>query len=398
MKNKWILLGITGMALVFGVIFAGCDNGSTSAPAKYTVIFDGGDGGGEAPAAQTVESGQSVSMPGKGSLSAPAGKEFDGWRGDGQTLAVGDSYTVTKNVTFIAQWKTASATTPTFTSSANENTANNTATLGLVGTSISASPTGIVDANITTAGKIKITSVSAGTAVITVSTSAGMSATIAVTVAADGSISIGAIVPQSNPFIGVWIDTTWDETAEDWSRKTNYKFEPDLVYSTVSAATATSGDFTIGGTYEFNTDTKRLILRPQGQGAVSRQITYALDRSTLIFNDSEAYTKNPETGGGVNGSTTGTFAGIWKDVANVDVPMGFNGDGEYFEPLPQKSKDSKTWWFVVADYTYDAAHEELTIEHSEPKTYKVKLEMGGRQVKLTYPSTGVETTFEKQDF
>jgi hypothetical protein len=127
-----------------------------------------------------------------------------------------------------------------------------------------------------------------------------------------------------------------------------------------------------------------------------------LDRSTLIFNDGsdeeEVYTKNPETGGGVNGSKTGTFAGIWKDVKDSDVPMGFNGDGEYFEPLTQKSKDGKTWWFVVADYTHDSVSDELTIEHNPPKTYKFKLEMGGRQLKLTYPSTGVETTFEKQDF
>jgi hypothetical protein len=483
MKNKWFLWGITGAALVFGLIFAGCDNGSV--PATYTVTFDGGDGSGDPPAAQAVESGQSVTMPGKGSLEAPSGKDFDGWRGDGQALAIGDSYTVTRDVTFIAQWRAAfvavtgisgvpaagtvgtavnldavvspaSATNrtvlwsvktpgagvtaisgtsftpteagtlvltaaiadgaaagspytqdfsitvgtaaPAFTSSVNEDTANNAATLGLVGDSVSASPTGIVDGEITTAGKIKITSVSAGSAVLTVSNSAGMSAAIAVTVAADGSISLGTISPQSNPFIGVWIDTTWDEAATDWDRTTNYKFESDLIYSTTSAAAAVSGDFTIGGTYEFNTATNRLILRPQGQGAVSRQITYALDRSTLIFNESEVYTKNPETGGGVNGSNTGTFAGIWKDVANADVPMGFNGDGEYFEPLPQKSRDNKTWWFVVADYTYDSAHEELTIEHNPPKTYKVTLEMAGRQVKLTYPSTGVETTFEKQDF
>jgi hypothetical protein len=72
MKTKWFLLGIAGMALVFGMVFAGCDNGSTSSPTNYTVTFDGGDGEGEAPTAKTVESGQSVTMPGKGSLIAPS--------------------------------------------------------------------------------------------------------------------------------------------------------------------------------------------------------------------------------------------------------------------------------------------------------------------------------------
>jgi hypothetical protein len=476
MKNKRFLLGIISLALAFGLILAGCDNGSTSEPTKYTVAFDGGDGDGAPPASQSVESGQSVTMPGRGGLTAPNGKEFNGWRGDGQTLAAGDSYTVTKNVTFIAQWKTgfvavtgisgvpatgivgtaitlsatvnpASATnktivwsvktpgagitaidgtsfTPTeagslaltatiadgaeagspytqdftitvsagFTASVNEDTANDVATLGLVGTSASVAPTGIVTVEITTANKIKITSVSVGSADITVSNTVGMSATIAATVAANGSISIGTITPQSNPFVGVWIDSM-----EDDSRTINYKFDADLAYSTASATTATSGDFTTTGTYEYNTATKRLILRPLAGGA-SRQISYDLDRSTLIFNDSERYTKNPETGGGVNGSTTGTFAGIWQDIAGADVPMGFNGDNEYFEPLPQKSKDGKTWWFVVADYAYDSVNFELTIEHTdEPLTYKVELVLGGRQVKLTYP-TGAVTTFEKRDF
>jgi hypothetical protein len=453
-------------------------------PVKYTVTFDGGGADGAPPAPQSVESGQSVTIPGKGSLDTPAGKEFAGWRGDGKTLATGDSYTVTKDLVFIAQWQgafvavtgisgipttgtvgtavnlngtvnpatathttivwsvktpgagvtaingtsftpteegtltltatiadgtaagspyiqdfsiTVSPAVPGFTSGTNEDTANNVATLGLVGTSISANPAGIVDAEIT-AGKIKITSHSAGTTVITVSTSAGMSATIAVTVAASGSITIGTITPPANPFIGVWIDSTYDEAAAALSRKTNYKFDADLIYSTASATTATSTDFTAAGTYEYNTATKRLILKPLV--GTSRTIQYEIKKSLLTFDDkSESYTKNPETGGGVNGSKTGTFAGTWQDVKGDDVPMGFNGDGEYFEPLPQKRKDGKAWWFVVADYMYDSVREELTIYHKKANTYKVKLLLEGRQVELTYPDTDdPPTIFEKRDF
>jgi hypothetical protein len=325
MKNKGFVWVITGLTLVVGLILAGCDNGSTTPPTKYTVTFDGGEGEGTPPPAQTVESGQSVFMPDKGSLTAPSGKEFNGWRGDGQTLAKGDSYTVTKHITFIAQWKTAfvavtgisgipatgtvgtaltlsgtvnpaaatnktivwsvktpgagvtaingssftpteagsltltatiadgtaagspytqdfsitvTQTAPTFNPSVNEATANNAATLGLVGTTISSNPTGIVNAAITDdKSKIKITSVKPGATVITVSNGAGMSATIAVSVAASGAITIDTITPQSNPFIGLWVDSTWDENTASWSGTTNYKFDAELVYSTADVTT-----------------------------------------------------------------------------------------------------------------------------------------------------------------
>jgi hypothetical protein len=300
MKNKRLLAGIAGMALAFGLMVAGCDNGSTDTPTTYTVTFDGGDGSGAPPAAQTVESGQSVTLPGKGSLVAPTGKEFDGWRGDGRTLAVGDSYTVTKDVVFLAQWKTAfvavtgisgipttgtvgtvvvlngtvtpatatnktvvwsvtipgagvtaingtsftpaaagtltltatiadgaaagvpytqdfpisvSAAAPSFNSSVNEDTANNAATLGLVGTTVSANPTEIVKAELTAdKSKLKITSLKAGSATITVSDNANHTATIAVTVAADGSMNVSAPVKYvpANPLLGAWRQGTQD--------------------------------------------------------------------------------------------------------------------------------------------------------------------------------------------
>ncbi|MDR2746432.1 MAG: hypothetical protein LBB77_03205, partial [Treponema sp.] len=77
-------------------------------------------------------------------------------------------------------------------------------------------------------------------------------------------------------------------------------------------------------------------------------------------------------------------------------------DGEYFEPLPQKNKDGKTWWFVVSSYQYDSAHDELVIDDDvDPRTYKVTLKLQGRQVELEYTTganKGDKTTFEKLDF
>jgi fibronectin type 3 domain-containing protein len=110
MKTKHgLFFGFAVLALTAMVALAGCgDNGDPSSPpsggATYTVNFDPGDGDGPAPPAQTAASGTSINLPGKGSMTAPSGKTFNGWRADGKNYEAGDSYTVTGYVTFIAQW------------------------------------------------------------------------------------------------------------------------------------------------------------------------------------------------------------------------------------------------------------------------------------------------------
>jgi hypothetical protein len=89
-----------------------------------------------------------------------------------------------------------------FTAQTNSSTANDVATLGLIGISVSSSPTGIVTAEIS-GGKIAITSVSAGTATITVSADGYTDATISVTVADDGAISIGGIIKGGHALVTV---------------------------------------------------------------------------------------------------------------------------------------------------------------------------------------------------
>ncbi|MDR2151104.1 MAG: hypothetical protein LBO67_09945 [Spirochaetaceae bacterium] len=80
----------------------------------------------------------------------------------------------------------------TFTPSTNNATTNDVATLGLVGIGATSSDTAIATVAITD-NKIVITSVAAGTATITVSATDYDPATISVTVAADGSITLGTI-------------------------------------------------------------------------------------------------------------------------------------------------------------------------------------------------------------
>jgi hypothetical protein len=81
-----------------------------------------------------------------------------------------------------------------FVSSTNETISNDTATLGLIGTSVSSNKTNVATVEITASAKIKITSVSEGTAVLTVSDASNHTATINVTVSKTGSITIGNIV------------------------------------------------------------------------------------------------------------------------------------------------------------------------------------------------------------
>ena len=82
--------------------------------------------------------------------------------------------------------------TSTFTSSTDSSTANNVATLGLIGTSISSSNNDVAVAEIKN-DKIAITSQAIGQATITVSDTASHHATISVTVDANGAIVIGSI-------------------------------------------------------------------------------------------------------------------------------------------------------------------------------------------------------------
>ncbi len=102
-----------------------------------------------------------------------------------------------------------------FTSATDESTANDEATLGLVGTEVSSSAEAVATAAIE-GGKIVITSVGAGTAVITVTDAEENAATIAVSVNATGAIAIGKItkyVAAGAPTVSYFTEKTADVSA-----------------------------------------------------------------------------------------------------------------------------------------------------------------------------------------
>ena len=78
----------------------------------YTVTFLISGGTGTAPSELTVEAGSVISLPG-GSGFTRTGYTFTGWLLNGTFYSAGSSYTVTRNVTFIANWEQEAATPPT---------------------------------------------------------------------------------------------------------------------------------------------------------------------------------------------------------------------------------------------------------------------------------------------
>ncbi|WP_126854894.1 PA domain-containing protein [Candidatus Cryosericum odellii] len=88
---------------------------------------------------------------------------------------------------------------PVFVATTDSSTANTVPVLGIVGTGAVSDTPGVATTDLTTApGFVTITSVGAGAATITVDDGSGHTATIAVTVAADGSITIGAITKYAS--------------------------------------------------------------------------------------------------------------------------------------------------------------------------------------------------------
>ena len=76
--------------------------------ASYDVTFSAGDGSGTVPASFQKWAGGTFNLPGQGSMTAPAGKEFSGWKanGTGAKLAANSEYTMgSAAVEFVAQWK-----------------------------------------------------------------------------------------------------------------------------------------------------------------------------------------------------------------------------------------------------------------------------------------------------
>jgi len=159
-----------------------------------------------------------------------------------------------------------------FVSSTNETISNDISSLGLIGTSAISSNENVATVVISS-GKIKITSVGNGSAVITVSENI-KNATIDITVSNTGSIKIGTITKYieqiKNPFIGTWI-----------SNETGFRgFDVYLIYKFTDTEWELSDDKNawepFGGTYTWSDNTASLYL----EGYSGDEHTFTVDENT----------------------------------------------------------------------------------------------------------------------
>ncbi|MDR3336298.1 MAG: hypothetical protein LBT16_03740 [Treponema sp.] len=238
MRKRAFLTGILTFVLAFGLILAGCaffgeeendDDGGTTEESDdngNTVINQTAIGGVTAPVTGAVPvttvtetlqyTGAITWLPpvitifaanqvysASITLTAKPGYTFNGVEANAFTVA--GSTTATNPAGAGTVTAVFPGTAASFTAKTDDSTLNTMVTLGLVGTSATSNAPGVATPEIT-GGRIKITSVSAGTATISVKDAANHEATISITVAGDGAITIGSInkFVENSPLIGAW--------------------------------------------------------------------------------------------------------------------------------------------------------------------------------------------------
>ncbi|MDR3123445.1 MAG: hypothetical protein LBU16_06665 [Treponema sp.] len=231
MKDRSVFTGIAGLFLATLLVLIGCPGptgsggGTSDSPVTISVIpgvtTPATGGTAAVTITETAQFTGTVSwspQPAGGTfaantvytaiitLMAKAGRTFNGVTANFFTVPEATTTTSAANSgTVIAVFPSTAAAQANFAPAVNDATANDVATLGLVGTTAVSGAPAVATAEIA-GGKIKITSASAGSVAITVSDAANHSAAIQVTVTASGSITIGAITKyvSVNPLLGAW--------------------------------------------------------------------------------------------------------------------------------------------------------------------------------------------------
>ncbi|MDR2575692.1 MAG: prolyl oligopeptidase family serine peptidase [Treponema sp.] len=106
-RLRFLALGIVLVSL----ISCQADTNKTNTDdTSFSVTFNAGEGGGAVPAVQQVLPNGTVTLPGVGSMTAPASKQFAGWKTDEWLYNEGKEFIVTKNTVFTAVWIASSPT------------------------------------------------------------------------------------------------------------------------------------------------------------------------------------------------------------------------------------------------------------------------------------------------
>ena len=195
MKNRLLIMGILAFVLALGMMVAGCDsitggnNGGTTGGEDNSTTGGNGDDNGTTSGNDNGTDNNSGNDNGNGTT---GGNNSGNDNGNGTTGGNNGTTGGNNNGTTGGNGN-GSGNGNEFVASTNETISNDVTTLGLTGTSVASSKPNVATAEITISAKIKITSVSEGSAVITVSDASSHSATINISVAKTGSITIGTI-------------------------------------------------------------------------------------------------------------------------------------------------------------------------------------------------------------
>ena len=116
---KKAFFAVLAALAVFALVTTGCDGGGGgSEETLYTVTFDANGGGGTVPdPIKQASEGASIKLPGKGKMTAPAGKpNFVGWatNKDEEEPNVNNTYKPKKDITLYAVWSSEEVATVTF--------------------------------------------------------------------------------------------------------------------------------------------------------------------------------------------------------------------------------------------------------------------------------------------
>jgi uncharacterized repeat protein (TIGR02543 family) len=355
MKHKNFFAGILGLVLVFGILFSGCANpGGGESVQQVTLTYNKNGAAGTAPESKTVDKGSKVIIADEGSLSY-TGYTFKGWNteknGTGDLYESGDSLTLNEDTTLYAQW---------FAASTNNSTSNDVATLGIKGTKASSGNAQVATVEIKS-DKITITSVGPGSTIITVENAAGNSATIAVTVASNGTITIGSINKYGNAgnsIVGTWITQDLKKVIYFGADESLYYIKSANVAKNAKIKKIPPSSWEVSsafyGTYEYQLKENNTQLEEFSTGASG--YIYALKLDGPATTDAS----NP-------------IAGFWITMVSKAQPVRY---GILFSKL-----DAGVLNVVEGDYephTYTFENNNLTVDTGSPGAIQINTDTNGQ--------------------
>ena len=204
-----------------------------------------------------------------------------------------------------------------FTAATNADTANNIATLGLVGTSVASSAQEYVTADLTTTtDKITIKSVkapgdSAKNVTITVTDAAGKAASIPVTENRDGSLTLGNITKYAvpKPVSGTDFELSADKKLTAKKDNMEYKVSTATEYTALTANTPTAA--LENGSYSIR------FKAVDNAYAASEDTTFTVSNGGSV-NETWSFATNPASFDTSSASVAGTATVVTSDDGSSD--------------------------------------------------------------------------------